>query len=152
MTNIKCKGNKEIDLLAINPETPEKYHVESYVSTSKSWALKKGDLAYFNKRKFEHTTVKEKIRETFGNSGYRKVLVVWDTEKNANVSEMAKNQFNIEVWLMKDLLNKLMEKIVSGSRDDVLRLIELMYHSTKEYWNKIFDILYNPKSEEKRGK
>jgi nucleoid DNA-binding protein len=34
MTNIKCRGNKEIDLLAMNPKTNEKYHVEARVSTT----------------------------------------------------------------------------------------------------------------------
>jgi hypothetical protein len=34
MTNVKCKGGKEIDLLAMDPKTLEKYHVESRVSTS----------------------------------------------------------------------------------------------------------------------
>ena len=34
MTNVKCEGQKELDLLAVNPRTSEKYHVESRVSTS----------------------------------------------------------------------------------------------------------------------
>jgi hypothetical protein len=34
MTNIRCKGGKEIDLLAVNPITGKRYHIESRVSTS----------------------------------------------------------------------------------------------------------------------
>ncbi len=34
MTNIRLKGAKEIDLLAINPKNSEKFHVEARVSTS----------------------------------------------------------------------------------------------------------------------
>lgn len=34
MTNIKCKGGKEIDLLAVVPITLERYYVESRVSTT----------------------------------------------------------------------------------------------------------------------
>jgi hypothetical protein len=33
MTNIKCRGNKEIDLLAINPKTQERFHVEIRIAT-----------------------------------------------------------------------------------------------------------------------
>ena len=37
MTNIKCKRGKEVDLLAVNPRTGEKYHVESRIDTSPSF-------------------------------------------------------------------------------------------------------------------
>jgi hypothetical protein len=40
MTNVRCKGGKEIDLLAINPLTRKKYHVESRVSTTFSLKAK----------------------------------------------------------------------------------------------------------------
>jgi Holliday junction resolvase-like predicted endonuclease len=40
MTNIRCKGGKEIDLLAINPKTLERYHVKSRVSTTFKLKLK----------------------------------------------------------------------------------------------------------------
>jgi hypothetical protein len=33
MTNIRCGGNKEIDLLAIDAKALKKFHVESRVST-----------------------------------------------------------------------------------------------------------------------
>jgi len=39
MTNIRCEGRKEIDLLATNPRTSEKYHVESSVLTSRKLKL-----------------------------------------------------------------------------------------------------------------
>jgi hypothetical protein len=37
MTNIRCRGGKEIDLSAINPNNRKKYHVESRVGTSPSF-------------------------------------------------------------------------------------------------------------------
>ena len=40
MTNIRLKGGKEIDLLAINPQSGEKYHVEVRVSTTPSFKLR----------------------------------------------------------------------------------------------------------------
>jgi len=45
MTNIRLKKNKEIDLLAINPRTGEKYHVESRVTLTGFTLLKKDTYA-----------------------------------------------------------------------------------------------------------
>ena len=35
--NVRCEGQYEIDLLAINPDTYEKYHIESSISASKGF-------------------------------------------------------------------------------------------------------------------
>lgn len=99
MTNIRCKGNKEIDLLAINPRTGDKFHVESRVGTSPSFKIRIKDtytskgrphkigLDYFDKEKFNHPIVIKKIQEIFGNLDYRQILVVWavqDGSKSQN--------------------------------------------------------------------
>jgi hypothetical protein len=78
MTNVRCKGGKEIDLLAVNPKTGQKYHVESRVSTTfklKEEATRKGNgtthrdgLDYFQKEKFEHPAVLERARNLLGAS------------------------------------------------------------------------------------
>jgi hypothetical protein len=39
MTNIMLEGGKEIDLLASNPITREKYHIEVRVATGKGFRL-----------------------------------------------------------------------------------------------------------------
>jgi len=136
MTNIKCNGNKEIDLLAIEPKSMKKYHVESRGSTI--FRLKSEDIfsnrlgsgiplrdgiAFFHNSKFNHEKIKEKILEIFGNETYEKVLVVYDV-KDDSVIPTADKLFGIKVWLLKNLLAELMKKGVSGSRDDVLRLAE----------------------------
>ena len=41
MTNIQLKGNKEIDLLAMDPRTYERFHVESRVTLTGFKLLKK---------------------------------------------------------------------------------------------------------------
>jgi hypothetical protein len=91
MTNIRCKGGKEIDILATNPTTGKKYHVESRVSTVfklREQATKKKDgtshkngLNYFKKEKFENSAVLARIKELLGDKDYEKVLVVHDTEE-----------------------------------------------------------------------
>ena len=45
MTNIRCKRGKEIDLLAIDPQTGEKYHVESRVGTAPSFKIREKDTS-----------------------------------------------------------------------------------------------------------
>jgi len=146
MTNIKLKGNKEIDLLAIDPKTGNKYHVESRVSTSPSFKLKVKDtktkkgrphkigLDYFVEKKFDHADVTAKVKEAFGESDYDRVLVVWDIQDGA-VVESARAK-GIHILLMPTILVELITRNVDlpsmkhylprGQRDDVLRTIELM--------------------------
>jgi len=136
MTNIKCKGGKEIDLLAVNPKTQEKYHVEARVGTSPSFKIREKDtytskgkphkigLDYFHKKKFEHPLVKEKILEYFGDSKYRKWLVIWHIQNEKLVAK-ALYEYGIEIYWIHELISNLrQQKLTSGSRDDVLRLIE----------------------------
>jgi len=92
MSNIKCEGNKEIDLLAINPKTFERYHVEARVTTSfklrseathvKSGTWKgrshRNGIDSLAKEKFNHPYVQQKINEIFNTTNYSKVLIVWD--------------------------------------------------------------------------
>jgi hypothetical protein len=87
MTNTKCKGGREIDLLAVNPITNLKHPIESRVSTSfilkdkatytKNGVCNKNGLDYFEKQKFENPFIKEKIKEIFANQPYFKTWVVW---------------------------------------------------------------------------
>jgi len=144
MTNIRLKGNKEIDLLAINPQTGEKFHVESRVTltgfklTRKDTYSQKGKSKgkphrrgsdFFDKEKFNHDVVVAGIREIFGDANYRKILVVWDVE-DESVIGVAKEKFGIEVWYMEEILDELREAIfrgkLKGSRDDILRTVELV--------------------------
>jgi hypothetical protein len=138
MTNTKCKGGKEIDLLAINPKTLEKYHVEATIRTKskivseeglfyywKNNPAKKG-LNYFHRYKFEDEKVKQKIEEIFGKANYHKVLLVWGI-KNDTVAREAKEKYGIEIMSLRHVIHEFMDnKITSGSRDDILRTMELV--------------------------
>jgi len=150
MTNIKCKGGKEIDLLAINPKTLERYHVEARASISPSFAVREKDtytskgrahkrgLDYFSKEKFNHPAVVEKIREFFEDSDYHRILAVWNYEFGFGQFDDVAEDYGIEVLELRSMIRELMKRgATRGSRDDVLRLMELMSIMTKEHENDI---------------
>jgi len=142
MTNIQCEGRKEIDLLAINPVSGKKFHVESSVKTSPNLFLTyegtnaKGKpdrkrLDYYHEKKFDHSAVVEKVKELFGDTDYHKILVVWAVAETdamgENFKSYASHKYGIEIHSIMELISVLMEKgTTKGSRDDISRLIELM--------------------------
>lgn len=115
-----------------------KYHVEARIGTSPSFKIREKDtytskgkphkigLDYFAKEKFDHTSVKNKISEILGTNSYRKVLVVWNV-KDMSLLDIAPKKYGFEIWFIDDLINELLVKgNLKGSRDDVLRVIELI--------------------------
>lgn len=158
MTNIHCKGRKELDVLAINPVTKKKFHIEVRITTLPSFALtyedgsnskgmpqKKG-IDYFASQKFNHPNVVEKIKELFGDLNYQKILVVWAVNHSDASGETFRSDiyhhYGIEILYVLEMIQVLKERGTSkGSRDDILRLIELI--STEErqatkYYEKMF--------------
>lgn len=141
MTNIMLEGGKEIDLLAVNPVSGEKYHIEVRVAIGRGFRLRMIDsqtksgrkhrrgMDTLNEIKFSPPTVVKAIMEIFGSSDYKKVLVVWAIE-DEDLSEQAKNLYGIEVWRMADVLSELIREVKTKAyRDDVLRTVQLI--STK---------------------
>lgn len=120
--NIMLESGKEIDLLAFNTITREKFHIEVRVATGKGFRLrlidtqtKKGrkhrrGLDTLSAIKFAHPTVFNAVKEIFGSGEYKKTLVVWDVE-DSRVVEQARNIYNIEIWKMADLMNQLMQEV-----------------------------------------
>lgn len=130
MTNIRCRGQKEIDLLAINPKTEEKFHVESSVWTNRR--LNSSSLAKLVDKKFNDLRVKEKIGEFFGKSDYRKWLVVSPQDENPQLDKYA-GSLGIEIWYIEVMVRMIMRKMCRyGSRDHVLRTLEIV--KQKEEW------------------
>lgn len=148
MTNIQCRSGKEIDLLAMNPKTGEKFHVESRIVTSPSFALRLKDtytlkgrhhrrgLDYISRRKFNHKAVIEKINQLWGDSKYRKILVTWGIHSDVIVLADSKRMYDIEVYYMEDFIKRLIaavaERGIKGSRDDVIRIYELLIQSLRD--------------------
>jgi hypothetical protein len=138
MTNIMLEGGKEIDLLAFNSTTREKFHIEVRIATRRGFRLRLVDtqtkngrkhrrgLDTLNEIKFAHPTIVNAVKEIFGGGEYRKVLVVWDVE-SSGVIEQAKSIYDIDVWKMADLMNQLMWEVKTKPyRNDVLRTIQLI--------------------------
>ena len=138
MTNVMLEGGKEIDLLAVNPISGEKFHIEVRVAIGRGFRLRMIDtqtksgrkhrrgMDTLNAIKFSHPTVVNAIKEIFGSSEYKRVLVVWDVEEKS-VIEKAKSLYEIEVWKISDIIDELVREVKTKAyRDDVLRTVQLM--------------------------
>jgi hypothetical protein len=141
--------------------------VEARVSTTfslkeKDTYSKRGNLKiphrdgidFFHREKFNHQFVREKIQEIFGNSKYCKILVVWNTEDNfAQLPQIAKQKYDFEVRGLRGIIHDLTQKRVTfGSRDDVLRIMELVSlveHEEKAFRKKIDNFRGQPHHEDK---
>jgi hypothetical protein len=130
MTNIRCSGQKEIDLLAVNPKTGEMFHVESHVWTERR--LNSTELAELVENKFNDSKVKEKISEFLKESDYKKWLVVSPQDVNQELNEYARKR-GIEIWYIDVMVNMIMEKMKRfGSRDHIIRMLEIV--KLREKW------------------
>ena len=151
-SDLKCAGQYEIDLLAIEV-TPNvrigRYHIESGVSVSgpfpkltakpfSSEKLKEGvhkagqrrTIGYFIHRKFgPPEVVAELARFGFKPGNYTKVIVTWGWEDEAKV-EAERN--DIVLWDFRQILREIAQTC-RGSKahfgDDTLRTIQLLERS-----------------------
>ena len=101
--NLRCAGQHEIDILAINPVTLDRYHIESSVSISKKFSIlndkefsaerlrdrvqkhaQRRTVGYFLESKFAAQGVIETLsRYGFTEGNYQKVIVTWDATPGA---------------------------------------------------------------------
>jgi hypothetical protein len=149
--NIKCKGQYEIDLLAIDSITGKRYHVESGVSISEGFSKLTGEaysfnllkqrtkqasqrrtVGYFRDRKFSSPEILAKLAEYgFRNMNYNRIIVSWgwtdDAKKQADTA-------GIELWdfrtIMVDIANKAYGR--EYFTDDTLRTLQLLVKSLQE--------------------
>lgn len=143
--NIRCEGQFEIDLLAINPVTGERYHIESGVSvsgnhsrlTSKPYSTEhlkvrvkqagqRRTLGYFSERKFGDPNVIEALKSFgFEPGGYHKVIVSWGWDKD--VPALAE-QLGITLWDFRNILREIAGAFDCDRTyftDDTLRTLHL---------------------------
>jgi hypothetical protein len=136
MTNVMLEGGKEIDLLAVNPVSGEKFHIEVRVTIEKGFRIRMVDSQTKSGRKhrrgldtlnaIKFKPVIDAVTEILGNSEYKKVLVVWDVEE-PNVIEQAKSLYDIEIWKIPDIMGELIQEVKTKPyRDDVLRTLQLI--------------------------
>ena len=136
MTNVMLEGGKEIDLLAVNPISGEKFHIEVRVTIAKGFRIRLKDTQTKDGRKhrrgldtlddIKFKPVAKAAEGIFGTSDYKKVLVVWEVE-DESVIEQAKCLYGIDVWKISDILSELTQEVKTRSyRDDVLRTVQLI--------------------------
>jgi hypothetical protein len=138
LTNIMLSGGKEIDLLAVNSISGEKFHIEVRVAIGKGFRLRLIDtqtksgrkhrrgMDTLNEMKFAHPTVVNAVAEIFGSNEYKKVLVVWEVQ-DESVIEKAKSLYKIEIWKISDIIDELVREVKTKAyRDDVLRTVQLI--------------------------
>jgi hypothetical protein len=142
--NIKCGGQKEIDLFAIDPISGERYHIEISVSISNSFraltvnpylpgdhkirvnaASARRTLGFFLHEKFESPYVKEALARYGGGSECGRIIVSWEWRQDV-AREAAEH--GIELWDFRDLMREIAElgrhdRTYFG--DDTLRTLTL---------------------------
>ncbi len=143
--NIKCPGQLEIDLLAIDPRKHTRYHIESGVSVSGSYSKltnqpfnphllkKRSDMAaqrrtlgYFVQKKFSSIEVIQTLREYgFKRGNYKKVIVTWGWKGEAKLNA---DKLGIELWDFRQLIAEIASTIEPNKTyftDDTLRTLHL---------------------------
>ncbi len=147
--NIKCSGQYEIDLVAIDPVGLKRYHIETGVSISASYskltakpfspkdlkvrvktAGQRRTVGYFSERKFGAEEVFRKLQEYgFEKGQYSKVIVTWGWTDEAKAEA---DNSGITLWDFRELLRDIGE-VFSDVRtyftDDTLRTLQLFAKS-----------------------
>jgi len=150
--NIKCGGQKEIDLLAIDTTKSnriQRYHIECSVSVSQSYSkltakpfskeeLKKRvkkagqrmTIGHFKENKFlDHNVLSTLKLYGFKNNNYQKVVVAWDWNDDVPIHA---HKAGIELWNFRELLIEIANHTKSLRTyfvDDTMRTLQLMAKS-----------------------
>lgn len=149
--NIRCAGQYEIDLLAIDPASLDRYHIEVGVSIASGFskvtdkpfsqaALKsrvggpgqRTTMGYFIERKFELKEVRDKLKDFgFKRGKYRRIIVGWDFDPGA---EKRAKRHHIELWRFGELLMRIADEHAAKSSyfmDDTVRTLQLLRRAEK---------------------
>ncbi len=149
--NTRCGGQKEIDLLAVDPQSGERYHIEVSVSISDAFSkltdrpfdpadLKhrvkapgaRRTVGFFASCKFDDADVVARLAaHGFAVGEYHKVIVTWGWQEG--VQERAE-ELGIELWDFRDLILKLVNSLENQTAhfgDDTIRTLHLYARAAK---------------------
>jgi len=149
--NLRCKGQKEVDLIGMrsNKGPIERIHVEVSVTTSGEFrrlnakpfslehkrtrsgsASERVRIGYFIQDKFNEPNVVYTLKEYgFENGNYQKIVVAWDWEKEV---EPIADENGIILLRFNEILLKIQDKFGKESSyysDDTVRLLQLLKRS-----------------------
>lgn len=152
ISNIKCPDQHEIDLLAIDPVSLVRYHIESSVHvpgtgfsklTNGAFDLEqmkvrvkapsqRRTIGFFVEQKFGAPGIIESLK-TYGFTpgNYRKIIVTWDCEPEARETA---SRHGIEVWEFPDLLDEIATLAGSGKHyvmDDTVRTLQMLIYAQR---------------------
>jgi len=143
--NIRCSGQLEIDLLAIDPLTLNRYHIETSVSISSGFSRltdrefspdllkqrvagpdQRRTFGFFLQRKLDHPAVVDTLKSYgFEEGKYGRIIVSWDWTPGA--AEQAERA-SVQLWRFGDLMSAIVSMGRSASgyfADDTLRTLHL---------------------------
>ena len=146
--NIKCEGQHEVDLLAVDTTSPNKlgrYHIECGVSISGSYskltakpfstdqlrirvqqAGQRRTIGFFIERKFEPEHVQVELKKYgFVPGNYQRIIVTWGATDDA---QAVAEKNSVQIWDFRDLLQEI--ALANKDRktyftDDTARTIQL---------------------------
>ncbi|MEX1303687.1 MAG: hypothetical protein WEA84_00800 [Rhodovibrionaceae bacterium] len=147
--NIRCEGQNEIDLLAIDPKTLGRYHIEVSISISQNFrqltgkpydreqakqrvqqATQRRTVGFFAEKKFASPGVIKRLADYgFEPGNYSKVVVTWGWDDDA--AQQA-DEAGILLWDFRRLVAEIAEEIKGSSAyfaDDTLRTLNLFIHA-----------------------
>ena len=152
--NIKCQGQYEVDLLAVDVPGEggvRRYHIESGVSISGAYsrlttnafstdklkvrahqAGQRRTLGYFTERKFGSPEVTETLKDYgFLPGNYTKVIVSWGWTDDVPA---AAKRAGVELWDFQEILQEIADHCRTRRTyftDDTMRTLQLMAKATK---------------------
>lgn len=153
--NIKCAGQYEIDLLAIEPTVEggiRRYHIESGISISSGFskltandfsrerlkervhqAGQRRTVGYFIERKFGPAAITEKLKQYgFEAGNYSKIIATWGWK---NEAKMVADEAGVILWDFRQILMEVAElcrREKTYFTDDTLRTLQLFTRATAE--------------------
>jgi hypothetical protein len=149
--NIRCDGQFEIDLLAIDPVTLDRYHIETSVSASAAFskltaktfdplllkvrvqqATMRRTLGYFIQHKFGTPAIAKRLSQYgFAPGAHKNIVVTWAWTPDA---KRAADAAGVELWdfrsIMSEIANAMRQKR-SYFTDDTLRTIGLFVRAAE---------------------
>lgn len=147
--NIKCPGQCEIDILAIDPATGERYQIEVSISISGSFSkltnipfdpelakvrvqqpTQRRTLGFFVQKKFGDAGVlKTLAKYGFQPGNYKKVIATYGWAPDA---KQAADRQGIILWDFRQIMHE-MASVLTGEKaylkDDTMRTLHLFVHA-----------------------